>query len=75
MLLRPRKIQKILLVTDSQHLRRAQQLFERVGFEVLAAPADDLSHATRSSEGRLQLTRRTVGEVIARLYYRLAGYL
>ena len=74
-LLRPRNIRRILLVTDSQHMRRAQRLFEQAGFEVLAAPADDFSNAATSTEGRLELAHRTLGEILARFYYRLAGYL
>ena len=44
-LLRPMGVRRILLVTDSLHMARAQGLFERVGFEVLAAPADHFSNA------------------------------
>ena len=74
-LLQPRGIRRILLVTDSQHMKRAQQLFERAGFEVLAAPADDVSNVEEHPEGRLEVTRRVLEEILARLYYRLAGYL
>jgi uncharacterized SAM-binding protein YcdF (DUF218 family) len=74
-LLHPRNIRKILLVTDSLHMSRAQRLFEQAGFEVLAASADDFSNAAESPEGRLELMRRTFEEILARLYYRLARYL
>jgi hypothetical protein len=50
-------------------------LFERVGFEVLPAPADSVSSVTRSPEARLRLLRHLSQELMARLYYRLAGYL
>lgn len=73
--LEPRAVRRILLVSDSEHLTRAVALFERVGFEVLPAPADSLSSATDSPEERLQLLRRLSQELMARLYYRLAGYL
>ena len=73
--LAPRAVRRILLVTDSEHLTRAVALFERIGFEVLPAPADSVSLATRSPEERLQLLRRLGQELMARLYYRLAGYL
>lgn len=73
-LLRPRGVRSILLVTDSQHLRRAQPLFTRAGFAVHPAPADDFSTHVRGPEGRLQLTRRVLQELLARLYYRIAGY-
>jgi uncharacterized SAM-binding protein YcdF (DUF218 family) len=73
--LEPRAVRRILLVTDSDHLTRAVPLFERVGFDVLPASADSVSSATRSPEERLQLLRRLSQELMARLYYRLAGYL
>ncbi len=73
--LEPRAVRRILLVTDSEHLTRAVPLFERVGLEVLPAPADSISAATNSPEERLQLLRRLSEELMARLYYRLAGYL
>ena len=74
-LLSPRGVRKILLVTDSHHMIRARRLFERAGFEVFAAPADDISTAAQGPEGRLQLTHVICGEVLARLYHRIAGYL
>ena len=54
---------------------RARRLFERAGFDVFAAPADDVSTTARTPEERLQLARAICGEVLARLYYRIAGYL
>ncbi len=69
-----RAIRRILLVTDSEHLARAAPLFEQVGFEVLPAPVDSVSPATDSPEGRLEMLRGMSQELVARLYYRLAGY-
>jgi len=74
-LLRDRQVRRILLVTNSQHMDRAQRLFERVGLEVLPATADDISDSDSSPEGRLKLMRIALQEIIARLYYRMAGYL
>lgn len=74
-LLRPMGVRRILLVTDSQHMARAQGVFERAGFEVLAAEADDFSKAAVGPEERLRLMRRFLQELLARLYYRIAGYL
>ncbi len=74
-LLRPMGVQRILLVTDSQHMVRAQGLFERAGFEVLAAPADDFSSSADAPEERLRLMRRNLGEILARIYYQVAGYV
>lgn len=74
-LLRPMGVQRILLVTDSLHMVRAQGLFERAGFEVLAAPADDFSTSADAPEKRLRLMRRVLEELFALIYYRVAGYL
>lgn len=74
-LLRPMGVQRILLVTDSQHMARARGLFERGGFEVLAAPADDFSNSADKPDERLRLMRRILKELLARIYYRVAGYL
>src|SRR5574341_171576 len=73
-LLRPAGIRRILLVTDSLHMARARGVFERAGFEVFAAPADELSNRETDPEKRLQLMRRVLEELFGRLYYRLAGY-
>jgi uncharacterized SAM-binding protein YcdF (DUF218 family) len=73
--LRPRHARRILLVTDSMHMRRAQGLFEAAGFEVLPATADTISGRARAPEDRLELMRWVLGEAVARVYYRLAGYL
>ena len=73
--LRALGIRRILLVTDGQHLRRAQPLFERAGLQVLAAPADDVPPTAASAEGRLELMRMTLRELLALLYYRVSGYL
>lgn len=37
-ILLPINIDRVVLVSQSSHMRRAKQLFERVGFEVVAAP-------------------------------------
>lgn len=74
-LLRPSGVRRILLVTDSLHMARARGAFERAGFEVLAAPADDLSSRETAPERRLQLMRRVLEELAGRLYYRVAGYV
>ena len=66
---------RILLVSDAQGMRRAQALFERAGFEVLAAPADDVPSFSLRPEERLRLLRRLLIEALAWLYYRAAGYL
>lgn len=74
-LLEPKGVRKILLVTDSQHMVRARTLFERGGFEVLAAPVDEVSLAADTPGARLALMRRVLKETLARIYYRTARYL
>jgi hypothetical protein len=56
-------------------MRRARVLFERVGLQVLAATAESATAADTAPEGRLRLMRETLGELLARAYYRVAGYL
>ena len=67
-----RGIRTVLLVTDSQHMRRARRLFERVGFSVLPAPIDEISLDASSPEERLKLMRWIGEEWFARLYYAAA---
>jgi uncharacterized SAM-binding protein YcdF (DUF218 family) len=67
-----RGIRTVLLVTDSQHMRRAQPLFERVGFSVLPAPIDEVQLDASSPEERLKLIRWIAQEWFARLYYAAA---
>jgi uncharacterized SAM-binding protein YcdF (DUF218 family) len=74
-LLLPRGASRILLVADTQGMRRAAGVFERAGFEVLPAPEDDVSGAPGTPDGRLALARRVFIEVTALVYYHLAGYL
>lgn len=70
-LLQPRGIRTILLVTDSRHMRRAQYVFERHGFQVRPAPANDFPSAASGPEDRLQLTRIVTQQALALLFYRL----
>ncbi|MFQ5974460.1 MAG: YdcF family protein [Alphaproteobacteria bacterium] len=74
-LLQPRGVTHILLITNSQHMMRARRAFERVGFAVLPAPADAFSHAADAPEARLDLMRRVLAELLARLSYWVAGYI
>ena len=73
-LLQSRGVSTILLVTSYAHMARSRQLFENVGFTVQPAPVDDLSHADKP-EARWGLMRPLVQEFLARIYYRVAGYL
>lgn len=72
-LARSRGIRTVLLVTNSGHMARARPLFERAGFEVRAAPSDT-HFAPAAPEGRLELMRGLLQDVLGWLYYRIAGY-
>ena len=72
-LLEPRHVQTILLVTDSLHLRRARYVFEREGFQVGAVAADSISLDADAPEDRLKLARSVAQQAVALLLYRLTG--
>ena len=73
-LLQSRGVSTILLVTSYAHMARSRQLFENVGFTVQPAPVDDLSHVDKP-EARWGLMRPLMQEFLARIYYRVAGYI
>jgi uncharacterized SAM-binding protein YcdF (DUF218 family) len=73
-LLQPRSVSTILLVTSYAHMARSRQLFENVGFTVQPAPVDDITHV-HTPEARWESMRPLVQEFLARVYYRVAGYL
>jgi uncharacterized SAM-binding protein YcdF (DUF218 family) len=74
-LARPKEIRRILLVTDSFHMKRAHAPFERVGFRVLPASSGTAAGAEKKPEARLELMRRVCQEAVARLYYWIRGKL
>lgn len=78
-ILAPQHITRIYLVTHAWHIPRAKAAFEKVGFEVVAAPT---GFATGSSFNILQvipdsralnMSRIALHEWIGLLWYRLAG--
>jgi len=73
--LHQRRAERVLLVTDSLHMRRAIRVFEHAGLNVQPAISADYPAALRSSADRLWLAMRIAEESAAMLYYRLAGYL
>ena len=74
-LLKARGISRILLVTGGHHMRRAQAVFQAVGFEVLPAPVEEISSESSRPESRFGLARASAMELAGRVYYRLAGFL
>jgi uncharacterized SAM-binding protein YcdF (DUF218 family) len=73
--LQARGITRILLVTGAHHMLRARAVFQAAGFEVAAAPVDEVSGEADRPEARLGLTRALSMEWAGRIYYRLAGYI
>lgn len=74
-LLEPRGIRKVLLVVDGPGALRAMAVFERVGFEAVPAPWGEGVPIDATPEDRLTLLRSIAMEALARLYYRLMGYV
>jgi uncharacterized SAM-binding protein YcdF (DUF218 family) len=74
-LLRPRNLHRIILVTESLHMRRAKLAFERAGFEVWPGVSANYPAALSQPADRLWLAMRVAQESAALIYYRLAGYL
>jgi len=70
-----RGARRILLVTGGQHMPRAAALFRRAGFDVVPAPVEELPAGATRPQGRLELARGLLRELIARAYNRAAGYL
>src|SRR5215475_6956876 len=73
-LLMHRGLRKILLVTESLHLRRAQLVFESTGLEVSPIASDDYAIVVNTPTARLWLAARVMMESVALAYYRVAGY-
>jgi uncharacterized SAM-binding protein YcdF (DUF218 family) len=74
-LLRSRGVRRVLLVADEQGMGRAMGVFERLGFSVLPDPAAGVLDLGGTPEARLGLMRLVAIEILARIYYRAAGYL
>jgi uncharacterized SAM-binding protein YcdF (DUF218 family) len=66
---------RILLVTGTYHMPRARLLFEREGLDVAPAPVVEISPVTDQPDARLELGRLLLQEALARVYYRVAGFL
>ncbi|MGQ9540084.1 MAG: YdcF family protein [Armatimonadota bacterium] len=68
--LRQRGAKRILLITNSLHLRRAVPRFEKFGLKVFPVAVDDPPISTDGPDGRLALMVYTVREVLAQWLYR-----
>jgi hypothetical protein len=55
------------------HLRRARPAFERLGFAVRSAPSDTYTDPG-SPEGRLDLMREILKDLLGVFYYRATGF-
>jgi uncharacterized SAM-binding protein YcdF (DUF218 family) len=73
-LLAARQIRKIMLVADTPGMARAMRVFERVGFDVLPTPWSEVLDLGGMPEDRLSLLRQVAMELVALVYYRVAGY-
>jgi uncharacterized SAM-binding protein YcdF (DUF218 family) len=73
-LLGARQIRKIMLVADTPGMARAMRVFERVGFDVLPTPWSEVLDLGGMPEDRLSLLRQVAMELVALVYYRVAGY-
>ena len=73
-LLESRAIRKIMLVADTPGMERAMRVFERIGFDVVPAPWTEVLDFGGFPEDRLSLLRQVAMELIAHVYYRVAGY-
>jgi uncharacterized SAM-binding protein YcdF (DUF218 family) len=73
-LLAGRGINRVMLVADAPGLPRAMRSFERVGFVVVPEPSASALDLGGGPEDRLNLLRQIAIELVARMYYRLAGF-
>jgi len=69
-ILRARGVERILLVTDCLHMRRAEACFRTMGFEVERASIP----ATDAYCGNASMLRSAAHEYLGIVYYRLKGY-
>ena len=69
--LRPRGIQRVLIVTDSIHMRRAEACFLRAGFQVERASVPQVC----VSSSNLAMLRSALHEYVGWLVYRKRGWL
>ena len=74
-LLAPRGVKKIVLVTGSHHMPRAGKLFAAAGFAVVPAPLEEPVGQPDRPGQRIVVVELMLKEFLARQYYRLLGRL
>ena len=74
-LCREREIQRVLLVTDAAHMRRAMATFRAQGLTVSPAPADPWNLGWESPQVRLRKFWAALHEYGGLLYYRWKGWI
>lgn len=74
-LLSARGVRTVMLLADGPGMPRAVRTFERQGFVVVPPPGSGVLSLGGGPEDRLSLARQMGIEMVARLYYRLAGFL
>jgi uncharacterized SAM-binding protein YcdF (DUF218 family) len=74
-ILGPRGVRRVILVTDGQAMGRAMALFQRAGFDVIPSYGKPVLQWGGTPQARLGVMKDVLTEAVARLYYRLAGYL
>jgi len=78
-ILKPAGHTRIVLVTNAQHMRRAQLAFTKAGFEVVPAPTSFIGRGTIQfidfvpNTNGLGLTRVALWEYLGMVWYRLRG--
>ncbi len=74
-LCREREIERVLLVTDAVHMRRAMASFQAQGLSVSPAPADPWALGWETPEIRLRKFWAALHEYGGLLYYRWKGWI
>ena len=71
---RPRGARRVLVVTDWAHIGRVRAVYKRAGLEVRVVATHWPVDTTTTPQGRLWLAWDCTRELLARVYYRFAGF-
>jgi uncharacterized SAM-binding protein YcdF (DUF218 family) len=77
-LAKERRWDKVILVTDPWHMRRAAAVFEKAGVKVICAPCAERSYDVNTMDGpgdRLHAFGDWLHEAVGYEYYRLRGWI